>query len=94
MWPNQQIPADLVTFTGEILNGKFLKNFLCSVLKEYKMETFTAQNTVISPVSWYGNFVERHSFRSFETKFQHHEIRCDYGIFRWIDLKLAKQCFW
>ena len=22
MWPNQQFPADLVTFTGEILNGK------------------------------------------------------------------------
>ena len=28
MWPNLQFPADLVTFTEEILNGKF--NFLCS----------------------------------------------------------------
>ena len=28
MWPNPQFPADLVTFTGEILNGKL--NFLCS----------------------------------------------------------------
>ena len=28
MWPNPQFPADLVTFTEEILNGKL--NFLCS----------------------------------------------------------------
>ena len=28
MWPNQQFPADLVTFTWEILNGKL--HFLCS----------------------------------------------------------------
>ena len=24
MWPNPHFPADLVTFTGEILNGKLL----------------------------------------------------------------------
>ena len=29
MWPNLQFPADLVTFTEEILNGKL--HFLCSV---------------------------------------------------------------
>ena len=29
MWQNPQFPADLVTFTGEILNGKL--HFLCSV---------------------------------------------------------------
>ena len=28
MWPNPQSPADLVTFTEEILNGKL--QFLCS----------------------------------------------------------------
>ena len=28
MWPNPQFPADLVTFTEEILNGKI--HFLCS----------------------------------------------------------------
>ena len=28
MWTNPQFPADLVTFTEEILNGKF--HFLCS----------------------------------------------------------------
>ena len=29
MWPNPQFPADLVTFTEEILNRKL--RFLCSV---------------------------------------------------------------
>ena len=29
MWPNPQVPADLVTFTEEIINGKL--HFLCSV---------------------------------------------------------------
>ena len=29
MWPNPQFPEDSVTFTEEILNGKFY--FLCSV---------------------------------------------------------------
>ena len=28
MWPNPQFPVDLVTYTGEILNGKL--HFLCS----------------------------------------------------------------
>ena len=28
MWPNPQLPADLVTFIEEILNGKL--HFLCS----------------------------------------------------------------
>ena len=28
MWPNPQFPADLLTFTKEILNGKL--HFLCS----------------------------------------------------------------
>ena len=28
MWPNPQFPADLVTFTEEILDGKL--DFLCS----------------------------------------------------------------
>ena len=30
-WPNPQFPADLVTFTEEILNGKL--HFLCSVTR-------------------------------------------------------------
>ena len=32
MGPNPQEPADLVTFTGEIFNGKL--HFLCSVSTE------------------------------------------------------------
>ena len=36
MWPNPQIPADLVTFTEVILNGKL--HFLCS---EYKPMHFS-----------------------------------------------------
>ena len=31
MRPNPQVPADLVTFTEEILNGKL--HFLCSIYK-------------------------------------------------------------
>ena len=30
MWPNPQLPEDLITFTEEFLNGKL--HFLCSVL--------------------------------------------------------------
>ena len=33
MWPNPQFPADLVTFTEEILNRKF--QFLCSDFLEF-----------------------------------------------------------
>ena len=33
MWPNAQSPADLVTFTEEILNGKL--HFLCSESKSF-----------------------------------------------------------
>ena len=33
MWPNPQEPAELVTFTEEMINGKL--NFLCSVNKCY-----------------------------------------------------------
>ena len=32
MWPNPQLPADFVTFTGEILNGRLY--FSCSVSKK------------------------------------------------------------
>ena len=32
MWPNAQLPADFVTFSEEILNGKL--HFLCSEKKD------------------------------------------------------------
>ena len=35
MWPNPEFPADLVTFTEEILNGKV--HFLCNA--ERRIET-------------------------------------------------------
>ena len=39
MWPNPQFPADLVTSTEEILNGKL--NFLCSVNSTSVFKMFT-----------------------------------------------------
>ena len=39
MWPNPQFPADLVTFTEEILNGKF--HFLCGESCKCNGETIT-----------------------------------------------------
>ena len=44
MWPNRQFPADLVTFTEEILNGKL--HFLCSVFCQS-----------LCPVSYIGRWV-------------------------------------
>ena len=35
MWPNPHVPADLITFTEEILNGKL--HFLCSVVRAWMM---------------------------------------------------------
>ena len=37
MWPNPQIPADLVTFTEEILSGKFI--FWAMVLVQRSPDT-------------------------------------------------------
>ena len=34
MWPNPEFPADLVTFTAEILNGK-KTSFLCSKMQYF-----------------------------------------------------------
>ena len=34
MWPNPQETADLVTFTGEIFNGK--RHFLCSAAENIR----------------------------------------------------------
>ena len=49
MWPNPQFPADLVTFTGEILTGKL--QFLCSDLSE-KNSRPGAKITTIFRLSW------------------------------------------
>ena len=55
MWPDPQFPADLVTFSGEILNGKL--HFLCSGVAEklrakirWKGSKYVSakQNTIVS----------------------------------------------
>ena len=38
MWPNPQIPEDLVTFTEEIHNGKL--HFLCGASMKFECEVF------------------------------------------------------
>ena len=46
MWPNSQFPADLVTFTEKILNGKLL--FLFSDSYSHKLSKFhNYQNSII-----------------------------------------------
>ena len=45
MWPNPQIPADLITFTEEILNGKL--HFLCSVTSQYGNHQITNESTYV-----------------------------------------------
>ena len=44
MWPNPQFPADLVTFTGEILNGKL--HFLCRVLCYLEYLPWSTENII------------------------------------------------
>ena len=39
MWPNSQFPADLVTLTEEIVNGKL--HFLCSEKPTMNPKSFT-----------------------------------------------------
>ena len=62
MWPNSQFPADLVTFTEEILNGKlhFLSSdcqkilretFLIRKLTDYKYDTVLTQSVFSCPKS-------------------------------------------
>ena len=38
MWPNPQFPADLVTFTEEILNGDFIFCAVTKVEQIFKVE--------------------------------------------------------
>ena len=42
MWPNLQFPAHLVTFAGEIVNGKC--HFLCSVCGDTDAENGTVDD--------------------------------------------------
>ena len=71
---------------------KLMSSFVNDTLRKISV---TTKNTVISPICWCGNFVERCSFRlvsgdlpetlrklCLSTKFSHQEIRWNYGIFR------------
>ena len=42
MWPNPQIPVDLIAFTEEILNGKL--HFLCSDAYYLTQSKLTSKN--------------------------------------------------
>ena len=52
MWPNPDFPADLVTFTGEILNWKF--HFLCSVYCMKEIPNTALVPSGVSLTSWGG----------------------------------------
>ena len=45
MWSNPQEPADLVTFTEEILNGKL--HFVCSVISYISLGSCIIHYTVL-----------------------------------------------
>ena len=45
MWPNPQVPADLVAFTEEILNGKL--RFVCSVISYISLGSCIIHHTVL-----------------------------------------------
>ena len=51
MWPNPQFPANLVTFTEEILNGKL--HFLRSAIQSHSIkECYTAKSLGSKPSVW------------------------------------------
>ena len=53
MWLNPQFPADLVTFTGEILNGNLI---FCAVngMRNIENLRINVKNKVLCPViMWY-----------------------------------------
>ena len=60
MWPNPQETADLVTFTGEILNGKL--NSLCSEIPDIRFRTM--QKTSSTVISYRKEMEEAFSFES------------------------------
>ena len=67
MRPNPQFPADLVTFTEEILNGKF--HFLCSkglhkfsslfIMKSLLNGKLVLEGVFTSPVSYLGKNIKQ-----------------------------------
>ena len=52
MWPNQQLHADLVTFTEEFPNGIPKLHFLCS-------GTYRTTDDIVVPFTNVGNYTAR-----------------------------------
>ena len=48
MWPNPQFPADLITFTEEILNAKL--RFLCS-------DSYNKPSTNLTSIEFYHSII-------------------------------------
>ena len=55
MWPNPQFPADLVTFTEEILNGKL--HFLCSGKYDNCFRIKKALRALLFFLSWANPYI-------------------------------------
>ena len=52
MWPNPQFPADLVTFTGEILNEKLLLFVQCLSKTKTKKNSFMFDSVLYTFLSF------------------------------------------
>ena len=55
MWPNPQETADLVTFTGEILNGNFI--FLQCYRQLLMFLVYIIQKFIIRLEVWLGTYI-------------------------------------
>ena len=87
MWPNPQFPANLVTFTGEILDGK-LHFFFSDIKKEWIVEELH-EISKFHLIFWCRKSLEMQFSLSFgwivqnlcvSTKIHHHEIRWQLGF--------------
>ena len=58
-WPNAQFPADLVTFTEEILNGK--RHFFCAVLHCWPVSFFSKCDSFHELIIWDHPFYSAHA---------------------------------
>ena len=58
-WPNTQFPADLVTFTEEILNGKL--HFFCAVLHCWPVSFFSKSDSFHELIIWDHPFYSAHA---------------------------------
>ena len=86
MWPNPQVPANLVTFTEEILYGKL--HFLCSAYagsrKLSMMELFLKNSWRLWAVNCFHKYVSSYMFdRVLNTHVVVHRMRRYHISFAW-----------